>query len=41
MGFGDLSAADVNGDGVIDRSDMDQLIRRDGGGTKRAGTRSR
>jgi hypothetical protein len=28
MGYGDLSAADVNGDGVVNRDDMTLLIRR-------------
>jgi hypothetical protein len=29
MGLGDLSAADVNGDGVVSRADMDLLIRQE------------
>ena len=29
MGYGDLSAADVNGDGVVNRDDMTLLIRRE------------
>jgi hypothetical protein len=40
MGFGDLRAADINGDGVINQADMDVLIRRDGR-TKRPGPRNR
>ncbi|MDO8631661.1 MAG: hypothetical protein Q7R41_14335, partial [Phycisphaerales bacterium] len=34
MGYGDLSAADVNGDGVVDRDDITLLIRRESTKTK-------
>ncbi len=44
MGFGDLSSADINGDGIISRDDMDLLIRREQSDAKnsdRGGNRSR
>jgi len=34
MGYGDLSAADINGDGIINRDDMTMLIERESAKTK-------
>jgi hypothetical protein len=39
MGLGDLSAADINGNGLIDRNDMDLLIRQKHSETKKSPSR--